>query len=184
MFQKIAMIARWKPVHNGHLPVLRALCPQAEQAVIGIGSANRYNMRNPFTLEETTEMLNLALKGFNNYKLIPVPDLDDGPRWRVMVKDVLGELDLFITDNPYVYSLMKDDYRVERPVNLVPLNERIPLDGTTVRRAIARGEDWQSLVPPAVAEYMIAHQLDIRFRSEFGLQTLALETDSIPHTIS
>ena len=184
MFQKIAMIARWRPVHNGHLPVLRALCQRAEQVIIGIGSANRYNLRNPFTLEETIDMLQLALEGFDNYTLIPISDLDDGPRWREMVKELLGSLDLFITDNPYVFKLLEEDYQIERPVTLVPLNERMPLDGTTVRRAMARGEDWQSLVPSAVAEYMIAHQLDVRFRREFGLQTLAQAVDSTPHMIS
>lgn len=180
----MAMIARWKPVHNGHLPVLRALCQTAEQAIIGIGSANRYNLRNPFTLEETSDMLKLALAEFENYILVPVPDLDDGPRWRELVKDLLGTLDLFVTDNPYVFSLLKEDYPIERPVSLVPLNERIPLDGTAVRRAMARGEDWQSLVPPAVADYILAHQLDTRFRREFGLETLAQAVRSTPHIIS
>jgi nicotinamide-nucleotide adenylyltransferase len=178
------MIARWKPVHNGHLPVLRALCLGAEDVIIGIGSANRYNLRNPFTLEETVDMLRLALTGYQNYRLIPVPDLDDGPRWREMVKDLLGHLDLFVSDNPYVFSLLKEDYRLERPVNLVPLSERIRLNGTAVRRAMARGEDWQSLVPPAVAKYMLDHQLNVRFRREFGLQTLALEAESTPHILS
>jgi nicotinamide-nucleotide adenylyltransferase len=184
MFQRIAMVARWRPVHNGHVPVLRALCQNTEQAIIGIGSANRYNLRNPFTLEETIDMLELALEGFDNYTLLPIPDLDDGPRWREMVKGLLGTLDLFVTDNPYVFSLLKEDYRVERPVTLVPLNERLPLDGTTVRRVMARGEDWQRLVPPAVANYMTDRQLDVRFRREFGLQTLSQAVHSTPHIIS
>lgn len=152
--------------------------------MIGIGSANRYDMRNPFTLQETTDMLRLALTNYGNYALIPVPDLDDGPRWREMVKELLGPIELFVTDNPYVFSLLKDDYPIERPVNLVPLNERIRLDGTTVRRAMARGEGWERLVPGIVARYIIEHRINIRFRREFGLQTLAQEVDSTPHTIS
>jgi nicotinamide-nucleotide adenylyltransferase len=43
------MVARWKPVHRGHAVVLRALSDRAEQALIGIGSSNRYDSRNPFT---------------------------------------------------------------------------------------------------------------------------------------
>jgi nicotinamide mononucleotide adenylyltransferase len=124
------------------------------------------------------------LAGFDHYTLLPIPDLDDGPRWREMVKEKLGALDLFVTDNPYVFSLLKEDYRVERPVSFVPLNERVPLDGTTVRRVMARGEGWQSLVPPAVANYITDRQLDVRFRREFGLQTLAQAVDSTPHIIS
>ena len=56
-FDRIGMVARWRPVHRGHVPVLRALCDRAAQALIGIGSSNRYDLRNPFTLEETINMI-------------------------------------------------------------------------------------------------------------------------------
>ncbi len=180
---RIATIARWKPVHNGHLPVLRALCEAADHAVIGMGSSNAYDLRNPFTLQETETMLRLALSGWDNYSLLPVPDLHDGPRWRAMVKEMMGDLDLFVTDNPYVYHLLRDDYRVERPVSLIPAQEQIRLNGTMVRLAMARGEDWQSLTPPAVADYILQQGLDLRFRREFGLQTLAQAASSAAHII-
>ena len=63
---------------------------------IGIGSANRYNFRNPFTCDETADMLRLALAGRDNFELIPVPDLDDGPRWRALVIELFGPLDAFL----------------------------------------------------------------------------------------
>lgn len=170
------MIARWKPVHRGHAAILRAVCNNGEQALVGIGSSNRYNARNPFTLEESRDMLGLVLAEFSNVEIIPVPDLDDGPRWRAMVKELFGELDAFVTENPYVTSLLKDQYRVIRPVELIPPEERVPAEGSAVRRAMARGENWEALVPPAVAVYIRSHGLDVRFRKEFGLQTLAMET--------
>jgi nicotinamide-nucleotide adenylyltransferase len=175
-YTRIGMIARWRPVHLGHESVLRALCRSGEQVLIGIGSSNRYNVRNPFTLEETKQMLDLVLAEFKNYEIIPVPDLDDGPRWREMIKEIFGKLDLFVTENPYVASLLKDDYRIKRPVELILPEEQILVDGSSVRRLMARGEVWESLVPAVVAEYIKSNQLDIRFREEFGLQTLALET--------
>jgi nicotinamide-nucleotide adenylyltransferase len=172
---RIGMIARWKPVHLGHLAILDSLCHAGERALIGVGSSNRYNPRNPFTLEETQAMLQLVLAGFENYQLIPVPDLDDGPRWRDMVMGLFGKLDLFVTENPYVASLLKNDYRLARPVELIPPGKRVAVDGSRVRRAMARGEDWESLVPTVVADYIKSNQLDVRFRREFGLQTLALD---------
>ncbi|MFZ5909657.1 MAG: hypothetical protein ACOYYU_06550 [Chloroflexota bacterium] len=175
-YSRIGMVARWRPVHKGHLPVLRALCDLAETALIGIGSSNRYNLRNPFTLAETEDMLRLALTGRGNYRLIPVPDLDDGPRWRLLIMDLFGPLDLFVTDNPYVASLLADDYRIVRPVGLVPPEARLPVDGTLVRREMARGDGWRGLVPDFIETYITDRQLDLRFRREFGLQTLALET--------
>jgi nicotinamide-nucleotide adenylyltransferase len=174
-FDRIGMIARWRPVHRGHLPVLRALCERASHALIGIGSSNRYDLRNPFTLDETSAMIELVLSDYANYTLIPVPDLDDGPRWRTLVIDLFGPLDLFVTDNPYVTSLMVNDYRVIRPVELVPEDKKILLDGAMVRRAMARGDGWQDLVPTEIAAYIAANRLDDRFRREFGLKTLALD---------
>jgi nicotinamide-nucleotide adenylyltransferase len=172
---RIGMVARWQPVHRGHGPVLRALCDCASQALIGIGSSNRYNLRNPFTLEETKDMIRLALADRENYTLIAVPDLDDGPRWRAMIIDLFGSLDLFVTDNPYVTSLLAADYGIVKPIALVPEDERIAVDGTMVRRAMAHGTDWQALVPKEIADYIAAKRLDDRFRREFGLQALAME---------
>jgi len=174
-FDRIGMVARWQPVHLGHAPVLRALCNCASTALIGLGSSNRYNLRNPFTLAETTEMIRLVLAGRTNYTLLPVPDLDDGPRWRKMVVNLFGPLDVFVTDNPYAANLLADDYRIIRPVELVPPDEKIPIDGTMVRRAMARGANWQEMVPPKIAVYIEANGLNERFRREFGLQTLALD---------
>jgi nicotinamide-nucleotide adenylyltransferase len=174
-FDCIGMIARWRPVHRGHAPVLHALCDRASQALIGIGSSNRYDLRNPFTLEETMDMIQLVLADRQNYTLIPVPDLDDGPRWRVMVMELFGPLDLFVTDNPYVSSLLAADYRIIKPVELVPEDEKIAIDGSMVRREMARGGGWRDLVPKEVANYIAARRLDERFRREFGLQTLALD---------
>jgi nicotinamide-nucleotide adenylyltransferase len=175
-FDRIGMVARWQPVHRGHVHILKALCDQAAQAIIGIGSSNRHNLRNPFTLEERTDMIRLALAGQGNYTLVPVPDLDDGPRWRAMVIDLFGSLDLFVTDNPYVTSLLGADYQVLRPVELVPEDKRIAVDGTMVRKAMARGDGWRELVPDEVADYIVARQLDDCFRREFGLEALAMDT--------
>ncbi len=194
LYHRIGLIARWKPVHVGQVAVLRALCQSAENVLIGIGSSNRYNVRNPFTLEETEDMLRLVLESSGldtqrtlldhrpphtdsaDVEIIPVPDLDDGPRWRLMVKDLFGELDLFVTDNPYVASLMKDVYRLAKPIELVPPAERVRVDGSMVRAGMARGERWQDWVPARCVEYLESRGLDERFRREFGLQTLALTT--------
>ena len=172
---RIGMVARWQPIHSGHVPVLRALCDRAERAIIGIGSTNRHTVRSPFSLSETADMIRLVLAGRENYALLPIPDLDDGPRWRAMVVEMFGPLDLFVTANPYVWSLLAAEYPLVRPVELVPANARVAVDGTMVRRAMARGDTWRALVPGEIADYITARQLDERFRREFGLQALAMD---------
>lgn len=170
------MIARWQPVHRGHAAVLRGLCRCADQVLIGIGSSNEYDFRNPFTLEERTAMLELVLQPFQNVQLIPVPDLHNGPRWRLMVLKLFGQLDAFVSDNPYVVSLLGEDYRIIRPVEFVAEEEKFVVDGSQVRREMARYRDWTGLVPKEIAAYILENHLDARFRYEFGLQTLTLDT--------
>ena len=172
---RVGMIARWKPVHLGHAAVLEALVTRAAHARIGIGSSNRYDASNPFTAAETVEMLRIALAGHANFTLTGVPDLGHGPRWRRMVLDLFGPLDLFVTANGYVRSLLKDDYHVVHPSWLVPPDRHVPVDGTMVRRRMARAEDWRALVPSDVARYLDERGLVDRFRREFGLATLALD---------
>jgi len=180
---RLGMVARWKPVHLGHAAVLESLAERADEVVIGIGSSNRYDLRNPFTLAETEEMLRRVLGDRPGFSVIPVPDLGHGPRWREMVAGLLGPLDLFVTANEYVRDLLGTVYPVVHPVRLVPPERRIAIDGTGVRRAMAHGDGWRAMVPPRVAEMIDEQGLVERFRREFGLATLALLAPPSPSSI-
>jgi len=171
--KRLGMVARWKPVHLGHAAVLEALGNTADEVWIGLGSSNRYDVRNPFTAEESAEMIRCVVGTDTAVRLIPVPDLGDGPRWRAMVAALFGPLDLFVTANDYVGELMAGTYRVVHPSRLIAPDRRLRLDATAVRRAMAQGEGWRGLVPPVVADYLDARGLVQRFRREFGLETLA-----------
>lgn len=173
---RIAMVARWKPVHLGHAAVLRGLSDHAEHALIGIGSSNQYNRDNPFTASETAAMIQRVLAGRDNYSLFLVPDLGNGPKWRLLVRDLIseqlrthgGNLGAFVTANDYVRSLMHDLYPIIHPVRLVAPRDRSRLTGTEVRRAMLQGGDaWRRLVPPCVANYLEENHLLERFRHEF-----------------
>lgn len=168
---RVAMIARWKPLHRGQVAVLDGLRARAGRLAIGIGSSNRLDLRNPFSAAETRAMLRLHLP--EEVPLLDVPDLGDGPRWAAMVREMLGELDLFVTANPYVWSLLRDTWPLCHPVHLVAPDRRVPIDGTMVRVAMARGEGWRELVTPEVAAFLDAHGLVDRFRRDFGAATLA-----------
>jgi len=170
---RLAMIARWKPVHVGQAAVLEALVERADHVILGIGSANRYNARNPFTAAESATMIRSVLRGHDGYTIVEVPDLDDGPRWRLMVKEMLGPLDLFVTANGYVRGLLLEDYSILHPVHLVPPERRVQVNGTGVRAAMARGEGWRELVPPEVERFLDERGLVHRFRAEFGAEILA-----------
>jgi nicotinamide-nucleotide adenylyltransferase len=174
--ERIAMIARWKPVHLGHAAVLEALVDRAHRVTIGVGSSNRYDVSNPFTVAETVDMIRLVLAGRQNYGIVAVPDLGHGPRWRALVAELLGPLDLFVTANPYVRDLMSARYAVAHPAWLVPRERHVAVDGTMVRERMARGDDWRALVPAGVADLLDRRGLVERFRREFGAETLAHES--------
>lgn len=179
---KVGVVARWRPVHVVHAALLEALCDRSSQAggdghvgpgelIIGLGSSNRYDARNPFTAEETRAMLEAVLAGRRGWRIVDVPDLGHGPRWAELVGGLFGPLDLFVTANPYVASLLGPRYALAHPRELIPPHRRAPVSGSVVRRAMARGEPWRHLVPPPVAALID----EARFRREFGLQTLADE---------
>ena len=187
---KLGVVCRFRPVHLAHEALLEALCELAGpggQLLVGVGSSNRYDRRNPFTGAETRALLEVLLHGrpgpairLPAIRLIDVPDLGDGPRWAAMVAGLFGPLDRFVTANPYVASLLAGTYALAHPRDVVPRARHVPVSGTLVRRAMARGEPWRHLVPPAVAALLERDHLVDRFRREFGLSTLALETDGAP----
>ena len=173
--ERIGLVCRWKPVHLGHAALLESLCERDAHVTIGIGSSNRRDARNPFSAEESASMIRSVLEPrFRNWELMSVPDLGDGPRWRRLVRGLMGPLDLFVTEDPWVAALLVDDYRVAHPATLVPRERHVAIDGTMVREAIARGSpEWRSLVPASVARLLDETGLAERFRSEFGAETLA-----------
>ena len=178
-FKRIGVVGRWKPLHNGGAVLLEALCSQAEEVVIGIGSCNKHNARNPFTASESEEMIRGYLSPrFSNYSFVHVPDFAhipeyrDGQKWRSYVLEHFGELDAFACGNAYVKELLKDDYRIINSWELVPEMDRVFVKGSMVRLEMARGDAWNKMVPQTVADYLEKGLVE-RFRKQYGLETLA-----------
>lgn len=191
-FHSLAVIGRFKPVHNGAVLMLEAVCDQAEQVKIGIGSSNKYNQRNPFTAEETEEMLRSYLSPrYDNFEIIHVPDFAhkpeyaDGQQWRTYVREHFGTLDGFVSGNDYVRNLLKDDYLMIHPADLIPKEKYLLVRATEVRVEMARCGHWENLVPQEIAVYLNENHLVERFCNEFGqemLTQLATENITYPRT--
>ena len=152
----------------------------ADLAIIGIGSSNKYNLRNPFTAEETEQMIRRTVSSeYSNYQIIPIPDYahipeySDGQKWRENIKEEFGELDAFITGNGHVTKLLYNDYQIINPADLIPEAKGFRIRSTEVRVRMAKHENWQDLVPAQVVDYLESNNLVERFRSEFGPQTIA-----------
>ncbi len=92
-----------------------------------------------------------------------------------------GSLDYFFTGNEYGKKLLERDYTILHPASLLPREKRIKLRATEVRVEMARGGDWQSLVPSEAADYLERNHLTERFCREFGRETLSVFLDSVKH---
>ncbi len=176
----IGVIGRFKPLHLGGSALLESLCSTSEHVIIGVGSANMHDVRNPFTAEESKGMIEAYLSPrFSNYEVIMVdqfghlPEYSDGKRWTEEVLKKYGKLDAFATGNSYVRELLEPYYKVLESYLLVPPEKRIRLSGTQVRVEMARGEGWRATVPEEVMNYIDQNKLAERFRMEYGLQTLS-----------
>ncbi len=179
-FSTVGLIGRFKPLHNGAALMLDAVCDQAEEVKIGIGSSNKYNLRNPFTVEETEGMIRAYLSPrHGNFKIIHVPDFAhvpdyaDGQQWRRYVKDHFGTLDAFVSGNDYVRNLLREDYTIINPANLIAAEKYLRMRATEVRLEMARSGSWRNLIPQEVAAYLTENNLVERFYKEFGTQALA-----------
>ncbi|MBI4095402.1 MAG: adenylyltransferase/cytidyltransferase family protein [DPANN group archaeon] len=177
---RAGMIARFKPVHLGHASILEAMCEQASEVIIGLGSSNVCDLRNPFTAKESAEMIGLVLKKrFSNYAFVEIPDLNNGQKWRGLAVSLFGKLDYFVTANDYVRELLKDDYKIIHPLEIIPEDRRVPVDGTLVRITMAKGGEWERLVPAEVSKYIKENKMEERFCAEYGLATLARNAERL-----
>ena len=170
------MLGRWQPVHLGHRAALSALCERFDRVLVGIGSSNVSDYRNPFRHEEVEEMLRLVLEPYDNYSLIAVPDHTDDDAWRREIRAAFGEPDVLFTANPYVTHLLHEIFSIAHPASVIPAERKTAVSATMVRRGLARGNGWEPFLPVEIAAYIRDRGLDARFRREFGLQTLMMET--------
>ena len=178
----VGLVGRFKPLHKGGAVLLENICKNADHAIIGIGSANKYDARNPFTPEETADMINLYLKPrYNNYDIIFIPDFGhkygEGV-WEKYVVEKMHNIYYFVTGNPYVKKLMEQHYKVITPEEMIPKDQYIPMKATIVRHAMANNNGYRHMLPEVVANYIEKNNLAERFRKEFGEQ---LQNQKITH---
>lgn len=176
------LIARFKPLHIGGATMLEHTCKNSDYVKIGLGSSNRYNLRNPFTIEETIDMVDLFLsdKHIDNYEIIKVPDfsyednVSGEDRWTEYVKEEFGSLDYFVSGNTYVGELLENEYKIIHPSEVIPRESWVKARATQVRIDMSLGDSYKKSVPDVVSDYLEKNGIVDRFRSEFGLETLAL----------
>jgi len=147
---------RFQPFHKGHLNVVKDLLREYDEVVILIGSAQEgFTCRNPFTAGERLEMIDKTLRGEgfsrDQYWLIPAPDLHKPLAWTTYILGLTPRVNVVVTGNPHVKFIFEwMGFMVLEPKPYDPSR----FNGTYIRRTICMDGDWESLVPPIVAEYI------------------------------
>lgn len=146
-------VGRFQPFHNGHIRNLQVISEEADEIVIGIGSAQKSHLpANPFTAGERIEMISKALKGFRTpHYIIPLEDVEYNSLWVSHVLSMSPKFDVVYSNNPLVIQLFTE---AGITVRRTPLHDREKLSGTAIRKQMLDGEenDWQPLVPEAVVD--------------------------------
>jgi nicotinamide-nucleotide adenylyltransferase len=143
-------IGRFQPYHNGHQTVIDRIAREADEIIIGIGSAQlSHDFDNPFTAGERVLMITRALNTMiKPYYVIPIEDIKRNALWVAHIISMTPPFDIVYTSNPLVIRLFGE---AGIPVCSPSLYERKTHSGTSIREIMRHGGSWENLVPPAVA---------------------------------
>lgn len=142
-------IGRFQPYHLGHQQVLEQISQEADEIVIGIGSAQlSHTASDPFTSGERVMMITRSLKHLGKVLYaIPIEDIRRNAVWVSHVRSMTPHFDVAYTNNPYVIRLFEESgVKVKKS----PLYQREKFSGTEIRRRMLSNEPWEHLVPIAV----------------------------------
>jgi nicotinamide-nucleotide adenylyltransferase len=159
---------RFQPFHLGHLEYLRGAAAHCEELFVGITNPDPERIRpeasdplrhlpesNPFTYVERLLMVKAAAQaaGIDLARLhvIPFP-VNEPELWHAYVPDDVVQFIRLFSD----WGGTKVDRLGDAGYEVVVLDEGAAkeVSGADVRAAIREGGDWESLVPPAVADLL------------------------------
>lgn len=145
-------IGRFQPFHNAHLEDIKKILREADEVIIAVGSSNETNtLENPFSYSERKQMISKALKGskIKNFRIYPVPDLYNDRKWVAYAKARLPKFNAVYSGNEWTLRCFKKfDFKI-RKIKLIE-----GINSTIIRGMMAKGKNWQALVPKETAGYI------------------------------
>ncbi|MEM0001624.1 MAG: nicotinamide-nucleotide adenylyltransferase [Desulfurococcaceae archaeon] len=155
MPNRCLIIARFQPLHLGHLYVIEYCLSKFDEVIIVVGMASQsHTPENPFTAGERVEMIRRSLK-WKNVDLsrvitITLPTLEVSRVAVHYVKLYSPPFEAVVTLNPIIKTIfIEEGYRVLEP----PVLNRELYRGSYIRKLMSEGDDkWRGLVPPPVAD--------------------------------
>jgi nicotinamide-nucleotide adenylyltransferase len=149
-------VGRFQPFHMGHLDAIKNVLAEVEEIIIVIGSAQySHTPTNPFTAGERLVMSRQALEeeGIDSGRVwvVPVPDVHLHMMWVSAVEGYTPKFHIVYSNEPLTRRLfMEAGYKVKG----LPFFERQFFSSTLVREKMLNGDNWQTLVPKSVADFI------------------------------
>ncbi|MFC1723910.1 adenylyltransferase/cytidyltransferase family protein [Nanoarchaeota archaeon] len=154
---KLFIPQRTQPPHRGHVSMLESACRMADEVVIGIGSANKYDAKNPYTADERQMMLDYSLqqRGVSNYRFIQVPDFETDSDWIDYVTEYaeMDENSKVVSGNPWVDQIFGErGYETIDSFELA--SEKIDISATRLRGMIVDNDpQWREYAASGTLHY-------------------------------
>ncbi len=154
--KRAVLIGRFQPFHIGHLSAVREILSEFDEAVLAIGSSQfSHTADNPFTAGERIEMIRLALAeagvDLSRVITVTVPDIGEHALWVSRLVSMCPRFEAAFTNNPFVKLLLEEQGIKTREATLFM---RDAVSATHIRKLMAEGGDWASLLPPSVAKFI------------------------------
>lgn len=71
------IVARFQPIHNGHIELIKKSCHENDETFIFVGSANKINERNPIPIDFRIELVKKAIEAEDLTKFCTIVSLND-----------------------------------------------------------------------------------------------------------
>ena len=145
-------IGRFQPFHNAHLLDVKKILKECDEVIIAIGSSQEKNtLENPFSYNERKDMAAKTLKAnkIRKYKIYPVPDLYDDKKWIAHIKKNLPKFDYVYSGNKWTLKCFRMHDSSIKKIKLIK-----GVNSTKIREMIAKGKNWEKMVPREVEDYI------------------------------
>lgn len=142
---------RFQPFHEGHWRLVQRILQEAEEAIVGVGSAQTsHTRRNPFTAGERITMIDHTFEGIEaTIFVVPIEDINRYAVWPAHVQAICPSFDIVFSNNPVVDRVCSDAGLSVRGFEPI---ERDRFRGTEIRRRMLHDEPWEGIVPDPVAK--------------------------------
>ncbi len=149
------IIGRFQPFHKGHKYLIEESLKLADKIIIGIGSANKSDEKNPWSWEERKKVIETFLQHEGLEKnvkdIIPLFDNPDDDVWFQNLQKATGQFDVTIGNNPWNNGIIE---RHGIPAIAIGFKKRHVWEGVQIRQLMNKKEKWEDRVPDYLLSFI------------------------------